>query len=111
MKKWRCEACGYIHDGESAPEKCPKCGAPKEQFTALDEAAAKLVERSRHSNVLHARLIDLARQIEAVCNDGIRDELDPGCVDVFTKSREMSWKMMKFSMAEQQGHMKKGKWG
>jgi len=111
MKKWRCEACGYIHDGDEAPAKCPKCGAPKEQFKQLDETAAKLVERSRHTNTLHARVIDLARQVEAVCNDGIKDELDPGCVDVFTKARKMAWDMMKLAMTEQQLHMKKGKWG
>ena len=111
MKKWKCESCGYIHDGDEAPAKCPKCGAAKEQFKQLDEAAAKLVERSRHTNTLHARVIDLARQVEAICNDGIKDDLDPGCVDVFTKSRAIAWQMMKLSMTEQQLHMKKGKWG
>jgi len=111
MKKWKCAACGYIHDGDDAPTTCPKCGAVKEQFAELDDAAAKLVERSRHTNALHARVIDLARQVEAVCNDGIADELDPGCVDVFTKSRKMAWMMMKLSLTEQQGHMGKGKWG
>jgi hypothetical protein len=69
------------------------------------------VERSRHTNALHARVIDLAHQIQAACNDGIEDALDPGCVDVFTKSRAMAWEMMKLSMTEQQGHMGKGKWG
>jgi len=29
MKKWRCMVCGYVHEGESAPDKCPRCGAPK----------------------------------------------------------------------------------
>lgn len=111
MKKFKCAACGYIHDGDEAPEKCPKCGAPKDQFTQLDDAAASLVERSRHSNALHAQAIDLARQLEAVCTDGIKDELDPGCVDVFTKSRAMAWQIMKLSMTEVQGHMGKGKWG
>ena len=111
MKKWKCASCGYIHDGDEAPEKCPKCGAPKDQFTQLDEAAASLVERSRNTNALHAHAIDLARQLEAACNAGIEDALDPGCVDVFTKSRAMAWQIMKLSMTEQQGHMGKGKWG
>ena len=111
MAKFKCAGCGYIHDGADAPETCPKCGAPKEQFVQLDEAAASLVERSRNTNSLHARVIDLSRQLEQVCNDGIADELDPGCVDVFTKVREMSWTAMKLSMTEQQGHVGKGKWG
>ena len=32
MKAYVCKVCGYIHFGEEAPEKCPQCGAPKEQF-------------------------------------------------------------------------------
>lgn len=111
MKKWKCEVCGFIHDGDSAPGACPKCSALKEHFALLDEAASKLIERSRQTNTLHARVMDLARQVEAACNAGIQDELDPGCVEVFTKSRAMAWQMMKLSMTEIQGHMKKGKWG
>ncbi|MBS5927432.1 MAG: NADH peroxidase, partial [Clostridium sp.] len=26
MKKFVCTVCGYVHEGESAPEKCPLCG-------------------------------------------------------------------------------------
>lgn len=110
MKKWKCEVCGYIHDGDEACT-CPKCGAPTEKFTELDEAAAGLIERSRHTNALHAQLIDLARQIERVCEDGIRDDLDPGCVKVFNQCLEMSYQQMKLAMTEMQGHMGKGKWG
>ncbi|MBM4142677.1 MAG: rubredoxin [Lentisphaerae bacterium] len=111
MKKWKCGVCGFIHDGDNAPEKCPKCGAPKEKFVLLDEAAAKLVERSRHTNTLHTRAITLARDLEAVCKEGIKDNLDPACVDVFNKSLAHAYEMMKLSMTEIQGHMNKGKWG
>ena len=111
MKKWKCEVCGYIHDGDDVCEKCAKCSAPAEKFAALDDAAADLIERARHTNALHAQLIDLARQIERVCEDGIKDALDPGCVKVFEESLQASFIQMKLSMAEMQGHMNKGKWG
>ncbi len=110
MKKWKCP-CGYIHDGDTAPANCPKCGAPAEKFTILDDAAATLVERSRRTNMLHAQLIAHAREIEAICKDGIADALDPACVDVFKKSQTNAYVMMKLSMTELQGHMNKGKWG
>lgn len=29
---WHCGNCGYIHYGESAPEKCPVCDHPKAYF-------------------------------------------------------------------------------
>ena len=25
-KKFKCNVCGYIHEGDAAPEKCPVCG-------------------------------------------------------------------------------------
>ena len=110
-KKMRCEVCGYIHDGDQAPAVCPKCGAPASKFTLLDEKAADLVERSRRTNALHTQVIALAREIEGICKAGIEDNLDPGCVDVFRKSLQAGYVMMKLSMTEIQGHMAKGKWG
>lgn len=32
--KYVCQVCGYVHEGDSAPEKCPICQAPAEKFTA-----------------------------------------------------------------------------
>ena len=25
MKKWVCPVCGYVHEGDTPPEKCPVC--------------------------------------------------------------------------------------
>lgn len=33
MKKFVCQVCGYVHEGDSAPEFCPQCKAPAEKFT------------------------------------------------------------------------------
>lgn len=33
MAKWVCNVCGYVYEGETAPEKCPVCGAPASKFT------------------------------------------------------------------------------
>ena len=35
MKKWICSVCGYVHEGESAPEKCPVCKVPAEKFSEV----------------------------------------------------------------------------
>ena len=29
---WRCRNCGYMHDGDEAPDKCPACDHPQEHF-------------------------------------------------------------------------------
>lgn len=34
-KKFRCNVCGYIHEGAAAPDTCPVCGAPASEFTEL----------------------------------------------------------------------------
>ena len=30
--KYVCSVCGYVHEGETAPEKCPMCGVGAEKF-------------------------------------------------------------------------------
>ncbi len=34
---WRCLNCGYIHEGDSAPDKCPACAHEKDYFEVLGE--------------------------------------------------------------------------
>ena len=33
MKKCVCQVCGYVHEGNEAPEFCPQCKAPASKFT------------------------------------------------------------------------------
>jgi len=35
VKKWQCTVCGYIHEGDEPPEKCPVCGADRSQFIEM----------------------------------------------------------------------------
>ena len=37
MKKWVCPVCGYVHEGDTPPEKCPVCKVPGERFTLQAE--------------------------------------------------------------------------
>ena len=34
---WRCRNCGYLHEGEEAPEACPACAHPQAHFELLAE--------------------------------------------------------------------------
>jgi len=31
-KKWICQECGYLHEGDEAPEECPACKHPQEYY-------------------------------------------------------------------------------
>lgn len=41
MKKWKCKICGYIHEGDTAPEFCPICKQPASAFELIEEAPAR----------------------------------------------------------------------
>ena len=45
MKKFVCIICGYVHEGDCPPEKCPQCGAPASKF---EEQKAGLVWADEH---------------------------------------------------------------
>ena len=35
--KWRCRNCGYVHEGNEAPNKCPACAHPQAYYEVLCE--------------------------------------------------------------------------
>ncbi len=37
MTEWECGKCGYIHEGENPPRRCPECGAASDKFKAFEE--------------------------------------------------------------------------
>ena len=36
-KRFVCKVCGYVYEGEAAPEKCPVCKAPAKMFEEIKE--------------------------------------------------------------------------
>ena len=110
MNLWKCQGCGYITEGEEAPDKCPKCGAPKERFVALDEEAAKKVYDSDRTNDIHMEIINLASAIADLAKEGLEIGLDPGCIHDFECAINDSWVIKQRSKAELAIHVGKGKW-
>ena len=45
MKKWVCSVCGYVHEGDTPPEKCPVCKVPGSKFV---EQAAEMSWAAEH---------------------------------------------------------------
>ena len=107
---YKCSVCGYIHEGEEAPERCPKCGVPKEKFVALTEEEAKKVYDSNRTNDIHMSIVKLAMKIEKLAKEGIEINLDPPCVSLFKQARDEAWVIKQRSKAEIAGHVSKGKW-
>ncbi len=108
---WKCGVCGYLHEGKDAPERCPKCGAPKQKFSKLDDGAEKLVVRSRKTNDIHMAVEKKLAKIIGYAEEGIKDDLDPNCVLIFERLKKDATEIRQAIKAELEAHMKKGKWG
>jgi rubredoxin len=107
---WKCSFCGYLHEGNDAPEKCPKCGNPKDQFSSLSEEDVKKVLDSDRTNDIHMEIINLVMKIESLAKEGIEINLDANCVSVFKNAVKETWVLKQRSKAEIAGHVSKGKW-
>jgi len=111
MKKlFKCQVCGFVGEGETAPEKCPKCGAGADKFTELSEEASQKIYRSDRTNTIHMEIIALAQNIIDLCEEGIEDDLDPGCVKAFKQAKDEAWTIKQRCKAELAIHMNAGKW-
>jgi len=111
MPLWKCQVCGLVLEGPAPPDKCPKCGAPKEQFKQLSDQEAQLVTRSRKTNYLHMKALTLLQELLKIAEEGIQDNLDPPCVKIFTEAKEQALLFQQKIKAEIQGHISRGKWG
>ena len=71
MKKWVCTVCGYVYEGEAAPEVCPVCKAPaskfKEQEGEMTWAAEHVVGVAQ--GVSEDILADLRANFEGECSE------------------------------------------
>jgi len=111
MPLWKCTICGLIYEATEPPEKCPKCGAPKEKFIKLTEEEERLITRSRLTNYLHMKAHTLLQELLEIAEKGIADNLDPGCYKIFMEEREFALITIQKIKAELEAHLKKGKWG
>ena len=111
MKKlFKCSVCNYIHEGDTAPDVCPKCGVGKEKFEELSQEDAQKVYASDRTNDIHMRIVSLCSEMAVLAQEGIKLNLDPACVAAFDKAKNEAWVIKQRSKAEIEGHMKKGKW-
>ena len=73
MKKWVCTVCGYVYEGENAPEKCPQCGVPASKFK--EQASEGMAWACEHEvGVAQGSpediMMDLRANFEGECSGG-----------------------------------------
>ncbi|WP_461205240.1 NADH peroxidase [Clostridium sp. DL1XJH146] len=72
MKKFVCTVCGYVHEGEEAPEVCPLCKAPKEKF---QEQVGELAWADEHK-------IGVAKDVDPRVVEGLQQNFMGECTEV-----------------------------
>lgn len=72
MKKFVCSVCGYVYEGEEAPEFCPQCKAPKEKFTEQVESASFACEHE----------VGIAQGVDKEVYDGLVANFNGECCEV-----------------------------
>ena len=74
-KKFICSVCGYIYEGEAAPEKCPLCKAPASKFTELaDDGEANFATKhvlgaARNEGANEEMIKDLEAHFNGECTE------------------------------------------
>ena len=51
MKKFVCSVCGYVFEGEAAPEKCPVCGVGADKFVEQKEDEMSWKQLTKKQNM------------------------------------------------------------
>ena len=72
MKKFDCTVCGYVFEGEAAPEFCPICKAPAEKFK---EQAAEKTWAAEH-------VVGVAQGVDEEILAGLRENFQGECTEV-----------------------------
>ena len=71
--KWTCTVCGYTHEGDAAPEKCPQCGVPAEKFNAAGDGDLSWADE---------HVVGSAQGVDPVIIQGLRDNFNGECTEV-----------------------------
>lgn len=72
MKKFVCSICGYVHEGDEAPEFCPQCRAPKSKFT----------EQSGGMSWAAEHVVGVASDVDEEIKEGLRMNFNGECTEV-----------------------------
>ena len=72
MKKFVCTICGYVYEGEAAPEACPVCKAP----------ASKFIEQSSEMTWAAEHVVGVSQGVDQEIIDGLRENFTGECTEV-----------------------------
>ena len=80
MKKWVCPVCGYVHEGDVPPEKCPQCGVPGSKFAEQKEELTWAAEHVVGVGKVFGA--DVPAEVQQEILDGLRANFTGECTEV-----------------------------
>ncbi len=72
MKKFVCNICGYVHEGDNAPAACPQCKAPANKFSAQSNDRSWAAEH----------VVGVAKGVDPEIIEGLRMNFTGECTEV-----------------------------
>lgn len=72
MAKYVCKVCGYVHEGDTAPEKCPVCNAPADKF---EKSEGEKVWAAEH-------VVGVASEVSEDIKEDLRANFNGECTEV-----------------------------
>ena len=72
MKKFVCTICGYVYEGDAAPESCPICKAP----------ASKFQEQSAEKTWAAEHVVGVAQGVDEEIIAGLKANFEGECTEV-----------------------------
>ncbi|MDP3480440.1 MAG: NADH peroxidase [Desulfoprunum sp.] len=73
MKKFICTVCGYGHEGNAAPERCPQCGASAAKFKMQDDISMTWAD---------GHVIGVAAGVDSEIIEGLKANFMGECTEV-----------------------------
>lgn len=73
MKKFVCSICGYVYEGEKAPDVCPQCKAPSSKFNEVKNEGLAWADQ---------HFVGVAKDVDPEIVEGLNQNFMGECTEV-----------------------------
>lgn len=73
MIRYICTVCGYVEEGDTAPDYCPQCKAPESKFKLMDQESYSLADEHR---------IGVVEGIDPEIIEALRNDFRDECTEI-----------------------------
>ena len=71
--KWVCSVCGYVHEGDTPPAKCPQCKVSSDKFVKQSEGKMEWADQ---------HVVGIAKDVNSEIIEGLRANFTGECSEI-----------------------------